>query len=439
MMKFFRHLALVSPIIKVFLCFLAGFGFDAVFFNKSRFKNPLAMKVTLAAMALLMLGLFLASRSLSHNYYQTANWLVSMVPAGHTFFRLLLEEPILIALLNRTAIALLISSVLFFLLFFVYQKKFFLFTAILLLFVHCADIYGFKISETRFKSTPLNEELYKITYFQPGAYSFKRDVIFLNDNPRAQLLKVLPIQYAAFFNWTTHSFLFKDELGNPFRTDHWLLPLDKYMRAYLRPIHNLSINPHNPVYDGYRFEFPQVHPAIQKISGVTEDKIQFFSGADFIPSDDTIASLMTDNNYKGDMIFLSAPEKYQETNPVVLDNYLASNKRLHLPYQVLKFNANNLEVTTNNNSLKPTWLLYSDVWHPLWRATVNGKDTPVYKANLAYKAVQLDPGLNKVHFYFKSRLMSVIYLIFGLNALCWLGIILYLNGKIIFNQRQLKD
>ena len=68
MMKYFRHLSLVSPIIKVFLCFLAGFGFDAVFFNKSRWENPLIMKVSLAVMSLLMLGLFYILWSLSHNY-----------------------------------------------------------------------------------------------------------------------------------------------------------------------------------------------------------------------------------------------------------------------------------------------------------------------------------------------------------------------------------
>ena len=35
-----------------------------------------------------------------------------------------------------------------------------------------------------------------------------------------------------------------------------------------------------------------------------------------------------------------------------------------------------------------------------WKATVNGKATPVYKANLAYKAIKLEHGLNKIHFYF---------------------------------------
>jgi hypothetical protein len=279
--------------------------------------------------------------------------------------------------------------------------------------------------------------MYKLTEFQTMPYAKKRDAFFLNNNPRAELLKVLPIQYGAFFNWSTHAFLFKDELGNPFRTDHWLLPLDNYMRAYLRPIHDLSIDPHRSVYDGYKFEFPQVHPAILKISGVTEDKIQFFSQANVVSYGDTIASKITNANYKGDMIFLSPLEKNKKISSVnssnLSENDLSSNKRLHLSYEVKRFDSNNLEITTNTGDLESAWLLYSDVWHPFWRATVNGKETPVYKANLAYKAVKLEKGFNKIHFYFKSGLMSVLYLIFGLNALCWLVIIIYLTGKIAFN------
>ena len=439
MMKFFRHLALVSPIIKVFLCFMAGFGFDAVFFNKSRWKNPFIVKVFLISSSLLMLGISLLLWILSHNYEYTANLLVNIVPARHTFFRVLLSEPILVSFLNRTAIFVIISCFLFAALSLINQKKYVLLLAVLLLVLHFADIYGFKFSEIRLKTTSLNDELYKITNFQEMPFAKRRDVSFWGNNPRAELLKVLPIQYGAFFNWATHGFLFKDELGNSFRTDHWLLPLDNYMRAYWgQSIHGLSIKPLGLFYYS-RLEFPQGHPAALKISGVTEDKIQFFSQANVISSDDTIASLITGSNYKGDIIFLSPLEKNKETfsvNSSALSGInLSSDRRLRLPYQIRRFDANNLEITTNTDGLELAWLLYSDVWHPLWRATVNGKEIPVYKANLAYKAVKLNKGFNKIHFYFKSRLISVLYFVFGLNALCWLSIIIYLTGRIAFNNR----
>jgi hypothetical protein len=438
MMKYFRHLMLVSPIIKVFLCFLAGFGFDAVFFNKMRWNNPLITKVSLVSSSLFMLCVSLLLWFLSHNYVYCVNLLSGIVPAKHTFFRILLDESVLISLLNKTALIAMMAFILFAVTAFIRREKYFI-PMIILLALNGADLYTFKFSEIKFKAAPLNEELYKITNFQPALYAKRRDLSFEDNNPRAELLNILPIKYGSGFYWSTHSFLFKDELGNHFLTDLALLPLDAYMKAYWgQSIHDLSVPPRGLLYYS-RLDFPQGHPAILKISGVTEDKIQFFSEADFISSYESIASIITNSGYKGDVIFLSAPDNSRNINPVnasgLSKNDLAANKRLRLPYQIQSFNANNLEVTTHTGNLKSAWLFYSDVWHPLWRATVNGKETPVYKANLAYKAVKLEPGLNKIHFYFKSRLISVIYFLFGLNALCWLVIIIYLMGKIVFNNR----
>jgi hypothetical protein len=436
MMKYFRHLMLVAPVIKVFLCFLAGFGVDAVFFDKSRWQNPAILKVSLAVTSIFMFGLSLFLWILSNNYEICAKLLKSMGSYTLPLFITLFNEDIITSLLNRTTLFAIIASILLAVLFFIDRKKYFLPLVIFILSLHCADIYGFKFSEISFKTIHLNDEMYKITYFQSMPYAKRRDVSLNNTNPRAEILKILPIQEPGVLYSSTDVFLFKDELSNKFRNDFWLLPLDNYMRAYWgQSIHNLSIKPHALLF-GFRLEFPKGHPAALKISGVTEDKIQFFSEANFISSDDAIASKITSADYKGDTIFLSSAAN-NNINPAdsakLLKDELASDKRLRLPYQVRHFDANNLEITTNANNLKSVWLLYSDVWHPLWRATVNGKETPVYKANLAYKAVKMEPGLNKVHFYFKSKLMSVLYYIFGLNALCWLVIIIYITGKIAFN------
>ena len=53
-------------------------------------------------------------------------------------------------------------------------------------------------------------------------------------------------------------------------------------------------------------------------------------------------------------------------------------------------------------------------------ATVNGVATTVYRANVAYKAVRLEPGENVVHFRFQSRLMSVLSALAAVNAGVWL-------------------
>ena len=306
---------------------------------------------------------------------------------------------------------------------------------ILLLIVHVADIYGFSFLEMKLKTVPLKDDLYSLTAFQPMPYAEKRDISFWADNPRARLLRILPeiVDWGSYY-WTINAFLFKDQLGSSFRTDFWMRPLDKYMKAYWgQEINDSSIKPRGVYYrtefNYPRLTFPTANAAMLKISGVTEDKIQFFSRAEFIASEEKIASQMTSPRYKGDIIFLSPIDNGIDTRskrPASQSGIdLALNARLHLPYKVLRYDSGNLEVQADNHT-GPAWLFYSDVWHPLWRAKVNDKDVPVYPANLAYKAVKLEQGANTVHFYFKSRLVSVFQYFVGFNALLWFMITIFM-------------
>jgi hypothetical protein len=46
------------------------------------------------------------------------------------------------------------------------------------------------------------------------------------------------------------------------------------------------------------------------------------------------------------------------------------------------------------------FLLLTDIWHPWWRAEVDGKDTPILRADVLLRAVQLPPGHHRVAFRF---------------------------------------
>jgi hypothetical protein len=410
-----------------------------VLFHPSRLNNPKIFKgaLVISALAMLALSLFLWILANNHEFYEI--FIKTMTPGGTEtlpLFTTILDENVMLSLLSRSTLFALLTFIVFAVLFFTKRQKGLLVLAILIPALHCADIYGFKFSEMKLKTTPLSDSLYQITDFQSMPYATRRDVSFQDNNPRAELIKVLPVQEPAVLYSSTNAFLFKDELGSQFRNDFWLLPLDHYMRAYWgQPLYDLSDKPLALSF-GFRMEFPKGHPAVFKISGVTQDKIQFFSAVDFIASDEGIAALMTHPRYTGDSIFLSVPDNNREiTVASPSDHDLSANKRLNVPYEILRFDANHIEISAHNDSPDPVWLFYSDVWHPRWRAMVNGKQTPVYKANLAYKAVKLEPGSNTVHFYFKSKLMSIIYLVFGLNALLWLVIILGLTGTIAFKNR----
>ena len=46
-------------------------------------------------------------------------------------------------------------------------------------------------------------------------------------------------------------------------------------------------------------------------------------------------------------------------------------------------------------------LLLNDVWHPWWRATVDGADAEIMRANVIFRAVELPPGKHTVRFTFE--------------------------------------
>ena len=48
------------------------------------------------------------------------------------------------------------------------------------------------------------------------------------------------------------------------------------------------------------------------------------------------------------------------------------------------------------------FLVFNSVWHPWWRATVDGKDARIMKANVLFRAVQVPQGFHRVHFEFDA-------------------------------------
>ena len=69
------------------------------------------------------------------------------------------------------------------------------------------------------------------------------------------------------------------------------------------------------------------------------------------------------------------------------------------------------------------WLVYADSYNPGWHATVDGKESPVYQAYLAFKAIWVDVGHHKVHFFYRNTpvlFSSYIVAMLGVIAGGWL-------------------
>ncbi len=72
---------------------------------------------------------------------------------------------------------------------------------------------------------------------------------------------------------------------------------------------------------------------------------------------------------------------------------------------------------------RPALLVVSDNWYPAWRALVDGKEAPVYRADYTFRAVPLPAGRHKVVFrYYSSVFQTGLAISLATAALTVLGI-----------------
>jgi uncharacterized membrane protein YfhO len=66
------------------------------------------------------------------------------------------------------------------------------------------------------------------------------------------------------------------------------------------------------------------------------------------------------------------------------------------------------------------WLVLADTDYPGWVATVDGEEVPIYRANLAFRAVQVNAGQHEVRFDYQpgwllpGALVSLLALVVAL-------------------------
>ena len=66
---------------------------------------------------------------------------------------------------------------------------------------------------------------------------------------------------------------------------------------------------------------------------------------------------------------------------------------------ITAYSAERVEIAVT--SAGPAWLLLADADYPGWRAQVDGAETPIYRANVMFRAVQVPPGDSRVVFEYR--------------------------------------
>ncbi|MFO7973529.1 MAG: YfhO family protein [Candidatus Hydrogenedentota bacterium] len=96
--------------------------------------------------------------------------------------------------------------------------------------------------------------------------------------------------------------------------------------------------------------------------------------------------------------YLDAPEaRFSLNRLAVATDDADEDDHIHIRYRT----ANEVAVRVSNLE-GPRILLFTDADYPEWSATVDGREVPVFRANKAFKAVELPPGDHEIVFTFKS-------------------------------------
>ena len=78
----------------------------------------------------------------------------------------------------------------------------------------------------------------------------------------------------------------------------------------------------------------------------------------------------------------------------------------------------------------PAYLLLADSWHPGWTAAVNGEASPVYRANVMFRAVAVPAGQSEAVFLFQPRMWQVALVV---GVVMWLvvGLLWFLLPPLV--------
>jgi hypothetical protein len=406
MMKFYRHLSLIVPLIKLFLIFLAGFGFEKLFILRETWqgKRDVSYICLLSGALLLVTAAILIQMSChgaqaSHYIVRFLTVQTSQTPATFDAFSITFR-------LIEASFYALLAGIIFLVLPLVPFKKYGTTMILAVLIINAGDIYGYYCTEINERTFALNKDQYQITAFSPTPYASRRVISAVN--PRQKILLSPAGQHTLYV--TVNAFLFQDALATPYRTIERMKPFHDMITAFGKDVLK--------------------NPAFLKIAGSSVDKVQFFDQACLAHDDKQLSSFLTDPKFRGDLLFVSgapagsAPACSPHMN-------LKADHRIDAHYQITHFTPNTLELSADVPAVNPVWMLYADVWHPGWKALVNGKPAAVLKADMAYKAVLLPPGKSRIQFIFTSSKLELLEKVIAVNALLWLFILMYLLAGVL--------
>ncbi len=295
----------------------------------------------------------------------------------------------------KTVFLSLIGAFLFYLRAFVKSPtRIFQFLLIFLMVFHLMDVYVYAYQQFQLRSFPLTQRQYALVNFGKIPFSDHRSLGDSVEGSREEFVHSLKGSLLDSFN----NFSFSDFVKPVQRSDYSLKSIESLFETFNN----------------------EKSPILSKLSGSSEDKLQFFTQAHLAPSDKDLLLAMKNNNYAGDLLFYQSSRQEGAFPKVEIKNLdLSQNQRVKIPYQITSFSPNEIIIKADVSNYKGIWLEYCDLWHPSWKAEINGDPREVYIGNLAYKALPLRQGMDIVRFYIESKPVAFLYYFLMYSSLVW--------------------
>ena len=143
---------------------------------------------------------------------------------------------------------------------------------------------------------------------------------------------------------------------------------------------------------------PQRAPGVLYQRDTMPAYVRMVPGAAKVPEDQIVPTILN-ARFPTNLLLLLPDTSSAQVQPLgqVLPPPAAVTARIE------QWSPSGMRVDLTGSDTRPTWLLVSQSWAPDWSATVDGKDTPVYRGDMALITVPVPPGAHSVEFRYEPR------------------------------------
>ncbi len=147
--------------------------------------------------------------------------------------------------------------------------------------------------------------------------------------------------------------------------------------------------------------------ALKNVLGCGIPKLRMVGNVKYARNEETAAQLICcqADIYDRPVIIAQEPEETGKQLAVISDKSAIFVK---------EFSPNKLRMLVYNNEVAPLWLIYADAFDDRWKAMVDGVSRPLFKANIAFKALKVEPGLHEITLTLPRPLMNAFFAAFAL-------------------------